>query len=191
MMNGWGTEHWWRRPLVEVSARRYFWPVRPTTIVITALSGAAIIWAMLLIEPITSSDDADALTITGYTARFTMVVAPLILGLVWAPAPKPKEFSETAAIAVDNLSEMRRASIALADDISERLIDDSDNANKSLHFRIIQELNSQRGQIEREISRWARVSPGVEDEIVKGRKTHAAILRKLEGELDVDEKTER
>ena len=109
------------------------------------------------------------------------------LGLVLAPTPKPADYTDIAAIAVDEISEMNRSTNALIDRLNTVIASDELSGAKEakIHLLLVQDelLRQVRTQM-REVGRWGRVAPGSEDEIVKGKQTNAATLKKLEMEMD-------
>lgn len=116
-----------------------------------------------------------------------LTVSGVLLGLVLSLSPKPVTYTEVAVIAVDEMAELNRSTGSLVDRLAE-LAQSEELLNapvSRLQLALIsQELESQGNVQLREIARWSRVAPGSEDEIVKGRETTAAILRKLEREVD-------
>lgn len=112
-----------------------------------------------------------------------LTLGGVALGLIMAPTPKPADYADIAAIAVDEIAEMSRSTGALIERLATvAVLDELTGATTAkVHLALVeQELARQQDVHVREIARWSRVAPGSDDEIVKGRETTASILKKLE-----------
>lgn len=107
--------------------------------------------------------------------------AVLVLGVAIAPFPPSKDFTETAALAVDQLHEMHRSNGVLIENLSAAI----PMVPEVQHVlgRASDELDRQRYQFITQTSYWAKVSPGTADEVVKTRGIGKTTLMKLERDL--------
>lgn len=116
-------------------------------------------------------------------------IGGVFLGSIFAPAQKPQDYSHIAVAAVEDISEMNRATHDLSSRLNELITSRELAGAISAQGQLLlmqQELDRQ-GQAQiREIARWSQVAPGSEDEIVKGRQAAAAVLKKLEREQGND-----
>ncbi len=120
-------------------------------------------------------------------ANVGLAISGVFLGVAIAPVPRPADFTTLAVVAVDDVAELRRSTGALIDDLSTLMASDElgdKPATVAGLLRVEQELRRQSYQLIREISRWATISPGSADEIVKNRLTSEAMLKKLDNKLD-------
>lgn len=114
-----------------------------------------------------------------------LAVGGVILGLIMAPSPKPVDYSHIAVIAVDEISELNRSTKNLISRLNSIVTSDelAEASTARLQLLLMQQELTGQAQVQiHEVGRWAQVAPGAPDEIVKGRQTTAAILKKLESE---------
>lgn len=119
-------------------------------------------------------------------ANALLAISGAVFGICISPTPKPTDYSHVAILAVDDLAELNRASSALQDDLQEaaKAVGGDDPGRAALRLAVIEEeLKRQERMTIRQIAFWAQVAPGSDDEIVKGRRSAAATLAKLEKEL--------
>ena len=174
-----------RVPLVklELGARFYAeYSLRRLTF-IALLVGAMIwcAWAIRQAVALEENHQGDLVTV----ANIALPILGVVLGLFLAPTPRPVDYADIAAIGVDEMAELKRATDTLVDDVEALASNEELAAAPTVRYGLVavqQELRRQAYVHVREIARWSRVAPGSEDEIVKGRETSATILEKLERE---------
>lgn len=174
-----------RLPLVklELGARFYAEYSLRRLVFIALLVGSMIwcAWAMREADALVKAQQGDLVM----AANIALPLLGVVLGLFLAPTPRPMDYAEIAAIAVDDMAELKRATDTLVDDLEVLATSDEFAAAPMVQVRLAavqQELRRQSFVHVREIGRWSQVAPGSEDEIVKGREASAAILEKLERE---------
>lgn len=177
------------KPLVRLElGSRYTLALSPRRLV------AAAVMALLLVGCAWVIWQGDALEKNSYgwlvlVANAGMPLIGVGLGLILAPTPRPTDFSGIAAIAVDDVAELNRSTNALISSLNTLISSDELTTMPGTKLRLVsiqEELRRQLYVLLREISRWSQIAPGAEDEIVKGRQSSAAILRKLEREQGIE-----
>jgi len=174
-------------PLIQVRlGDNYYWGLsrgRTAAVVLLTLLFTSSAWVVSQAAWLTSIH-LDGLIAPGNVA---LALSGVFLGVAIAPVPRPADFTTLAVVAVDDIAELRRSTGALIEDLSALMTSDKlgdKAATVAVVVRVQQELQRQSYQLVREISRWATISPGSADEIVKNRLTSEAMLKMLDNKLD-------